>query len=198
MPPLFLCLNIFIGDVLMADFYNPSNANYLAPVGFKFVLGRAPNVQFFCQAAAIPEMSIGVRTIQTPIKDYEVPGDKMQFGDLRLTFLVNETLDNYYEIYKWMRGLTGPRNSSQTEAYLKSVDEAGRTTDFSKQMSDARLMILDSNYNVVSAVNFQNIFPISLSTLSFDSNQTDIQYFTAQVEFKYTILDLIDENGTVV
>lgn len=182
----------------MSEFYNPTNNNYLSPIGFKFVLGRAPNVQFFCQAASVPEMSIGVRTIPTPVKDYDVPGDKLTYGDLTLTFLVNETLDNYYEIYKWMKGLTGPKNPKQVSQYLDSVDEAGRITDFAKQMSDARLMILDSNYKVVSAVNFQNIFPISLSTLTFDANQTDVQYFTAQVDFKYTILDLIDEEGNII
>ena len=78
--------------------FNPSNKNFLSPVGFKFVIGRTPNVDYFCQSASIPEVNIGVREVPTPVKDYSVPGDKMTFGDLNLRFLVNEDLDNYLSL----------------------------------------------------------------------------------------------------
>ena len=66
-----------------------------------------------CQSASIPEVSIGTRDIQTPVKDYTIPGDKMTYGDLQLKFLVNEDLDNYYEIYKWLKGLSNPKHQNQ-------------------------------------------------------------------------------------
>ena len=87
---------------------NPGNKNFLAPVGFKFVIGRTPNVDYFCQSASIPEVSIGVRDIPTPVKDYSIPGDKMTFGDLTIRFLVDEDMVNYMEIYKWLKGLSNP------------------------------------------------------------------------------------------
>ena len=90
--------------------FTPNNKNFLSPVGFKFVIGRTPNVDYFCQSASIPPVEIGSKEIQTPVKDYEIPGDKMTFGDLNLSFLVNEDLDNYYEIYKWLKGLTTPKH----------------------------------------------------------------------------------------
>ena len=79
--------------------------------------------------------------------------------------------------------------------YLDTVNEKGRPEDFDKQMSDARLLILNSNYNAISTVNFFNIFPTSLSTLEFDASATDINYFTAQVNFKYTIYEITDKNN---
>ena len=145
--------------------FSPKNKNFLSPVGFKFIIGRTPNVDYFCQAAAIPEVSIGAREISTPVKDYTVPGDKMTFGDLNLRFLVNEDLDNYFEIYKWLKGLTNPKNTGDFQAYINSVDEKGRDSDFTKTMSDARLLVLNSNYNSIATVNFFNIFPTSLTTL---------------------------------
>ena len=178
--------------------FSPKNKNFLSPVGFKFIIGRTPNVDYFCQAAAIPEVSIGAREISTPVKDYTVPGDKMTFGDLNLSFLVNEDLDNYYEIYKWLKGLTNPKHQREFYEYLDTVNEKGRPKDFDKQMSDARLLILNSNYNAISIVNFYNIFPTSLSTLEFDASATDINYFTAQVNFKYTIYEITDKNGQKV
>ena len=105
-------------------------------------------MDYFCQAASIPEISVGVREIQTPVKDYVIPGDKMTFGDLNLRFLVNEDLDNYYEIYRWLKGLSNPKDPKEFFDYLDNVDEAGRS-DQEKQMSDARLLILNSNYNTI-------------------------------------------------
>ena len=65
-------------------------------------------------------------------------------------------------------------------------------------MSDARLLILNSNYNTISAVNFFNIFPSSLTTLEFDASATDINYFTAEVNFKYTLYEITDKDGNKV
>ena len=111
---------------------------------------------------------------------------------------MNEDLDNYYEIYKWLKGLTNPKHQEEFYQYLDTVNERGRPDDFDKQMSDARLLILNSNYNAISTVNFFNIFPTSLSTLEFDASATDINYFTAQVNFKYTIYEITDKNNNKV
>jgi len=174
--------------------FSPSNKNFLSPVGFKFVIGRTPNVDYFCQAASIPEVSIGVREIPTPVKDYSVPGDKMTFGDLSLRFLVNEDMDNYFEIYKWLKGLTNPKSQADFQKYINTVDEKGRSSQFMKTMSDARLLVLNSNYNSIATINFYNIFPTSLTTLEFDASATDINYFTAEVNFRYTIYEITDKD----
>ena len=39
---------------------------------------------------------------------------------------------------------------------------------------------------------FNDLFPYSLSTVTFDATDTDIEYFTADVSFKYTIYNLTD------
>ena len=181
----------------MAQFA-PKNKNFLSPVGFKFVMSRTPNVDYFCQSASIPEVSIGVREIPTPVKDYSVPGDKMTFGDLNLRFLVNEDMDNYFEIYKWLKGLTNPKVQSDFQKYISTVDEKGRSSQFMKTMSDARLLVLNSNYNSIATINFYNIFPTSLTTLEFDASATDINYFTAEVNFRYTIYEITDKNISIV
>ena len=52
--------------------------------------------------------------------------------------------------------------------------------------SDGTLQILSSNNVPKFQVNFKDLFPYSLSTLTFDATDTDIEYFTAEVSFKYT------------
>ena len=53
--------------------------------------------------------------------------------------------------------------------------------------SDAFLMILSNKNNPILNVNFQNVFPVSLSGLDYTQGATDVDYMTAEVTFKYQI-----------
>ena len=172
------------------------NRNFLAPVGFKFTLRRSPAVAFFCNEANIPDMTLGVAEQPSYLKNIPVPGDKIQFGDLSLRFLVDEDLKNYMEIQNWIRGLGYPESLQE----FQDLDDAGQLTDaFGKFKqsrddiySDGTLQILSSNLVPQFQVVFNDLFPYSLSTVTFDATDTDIEYFTADVSFKYTIYGLTD------
>jgi len=45
---------------MSADWYKklPQNRNFLTPTGFKFTLERFGGVDFFCQSASIPDVSM--------------------------------------------------------------------------------------------------------------------------------------------
>ena len=170
------------------------NRNFLSPVGFKFALKRAPAVAFFCNQANIPSLDLGIAVQPSYLKDIDVPGDKIQFGDLNLRFLVDEDLVNYMELQNWIRGLGFPDS-------LKEFDELEKTSILGMQKfgqegdniySDGTLQILSSNLVPKFQVVFNDMFPYSLSTVSFDATDTDIEYFTAEVSFKYTIYNLTD------
>lgn len=61
--------------------------------------------------------------------------------------------------------------------------------------SDGSLLVLNSMQNTIFKVQFRSMFPYNLTTLDFDATDTDIDYFTAEVSFKYTIYELQDKNG---
>tara|TARA_Y100000287_G_scaffold37574_1_gene28498 strand:+ start:70 stop:345 length:276 start_codon:yes stop_codon:yes gene_type:complete len=84
------------------------NRNYLSPTGFKLSLYRSPSVAFFCNQANIPNLSLGIAEQPTYLRNIPIPGDKIDFGDLTIRFLVDEDLKNYMEIHKWIRGLGFP------------------------------------------------------------------------------------------
>ena len=168
------------------------NRNFLSPTGFKFGLKRSPGVAFFCNQANIPSLDLGVAEQPSYLKDIPLPGDKMQFGDLNLRFLVDEELVNFMEIQNWMRGLGFPEslaefNDLKNEAILGPM---GKSTD--DVYSDGTLQILSSNLIPKFQVVFNDLFPYSLSTVTFDATDTDIEYFTADVSFKYTIYEITD------
>ena len=169
------------------------NRNFLSPVGFKFSLKRAPGVAFFCNQANIPSMDLGIAEQPTYLRNIPTPGDKIQFGDLTLRFLVDEDLVNYMELQRWIRGLGYPENMDE---FRKLEGEAVLPGNFGQAgdniYSDGTLQILSSNLVAKFNVNFKDLFPVSLSTITFDATDTDIEYFTAEATFKYTIYNLTD------
>ena len=169
------------------------NRNFLSPVGFKFSLKRAPAVAFFCNQANIPSIDLGIAEQPTWLKNIDVPGDKIQFGDLSLRFLVDEDLVNYMELQRWIRGLGYPEDMDE---FRKLEGEAVLPANFGQAgdniYSDGTLQILSSNLVPQFQVVFSDLFPYSLSTVTFDATDTDIEYFTADVSFKYTIYNLTD------
>lgn len=175
----------------------PENRNFLSPTGFKFTLKRTPKVSFFCNSANIPDLTLGVANQPSYLKDIDVPGDKIVFGDLNLRFLVDENLENYMEIQNWIRGLGYPESLQQ----IYEFQETGRinpSLDSQKQLglySDGTLQILTSSSIPNFQIIFKDVFPYSLGTLTFDATNTDIQYFTADVSFKYTIYNIVDLGG---
>ena len=174
------------------------NRNFLSPTGFKFGLKRSPGVAFFCNQANIPSLDLGVAEQPSYLKDIPLPGDKIQFGDLNLRFLVDEDLVNFMEIQNWIRGLGFPEslaefNDLKNEAILGPM---GKSTE--DVYSDGTLQILSSNLIPKFQVVFNDLFPYSLSTVTFDATDTDIEYFTADVSFKYTIYKITDlSNNTL-
>ena len=164
------------------------NRNFLSPVGFKFTIAKTPKVNFFCNSARIPEINLGVANQPTYLKDLDIPGDKLTYGDLTLRFLVDENLENYMAIHNWMTGLGFPE-TTQDFKDLTTNDDGQR--DFEEQFSDGNLQILNSNFRPVANVKFFNLFPISLTSLDFDATEPDIQYFTAEASFKYTVYNIL-------
>ena len=168
------------------------NRNFLSPLGFKFALKRSPGVAFFCNEANIPSLELGIAVQPTYLKDIDRPGDKITFGDLNLRFLVDEDLVNYMEIQNWIRGLGFPESLDQFQE-LKDENILGPMGKSNDDIySDGTLQILSSNLIPKFQVIFRDLFPVSLSTVTFDATDTDIEYFTADVGFKYTIYTLTD------
>ena len=169
------------------------NRNFLSPVGFKFSLKRSPGVAYFCNEANIPDMSLAIAEQPTYLRDIPLPGDKIEFGDLSLRFMVDEDLTNYMEIQNWIRGLGYPQSIKEYQdlekkAYIKQTFGQRRQDIY----SDGTLQILSNNLVPKFQVLFDDLFPYTLSTVTFDATDTDIEYFTAEVSFKYTIYNLTD------
>ena len=178
----------------MADpFVNQiQNRNFLAPVGFKFTLAKYPKVSFFSNSARIPELSLGTAVQPSYLKDIDIPGEKLTYGDLTIRFLVDENMKNYMAMHNWLKGIGFPETPQQFKDQTTNKDGL---RDEKEVFSDGSLHILNSNFKDVAIVRFNDLFPVGLTSLEFDATETDINYFTAEATMRYTVYNIFDTDG---
>ena len=183
----------------------PSKMDYASPVQFRFKIAKLPQVEFFIQTVNLPGISLGSATVPTPLYDYPVPGDKITYQSLDISFLVDENLNNYKELHDWMLGLGFP-NKHQQFADLQATG-ADRFPGSTKGAlvpgvdtpvplaegpiySDATLTILNSKNIAKTEIRFQNVYPISLGSLSYDIKASDVDYLQVQASFNYMYYEI--------
>ena len=180
------------------SFYNslPKTNDYLRPNAFRFSIKDLPGVSFTCQSANIPDLQLGFATQPTPFTDVPLVGDKINFGEFTVRFLISEDMSNYLEMYRWLIALGFPENYNQFSTFTKDRPSrfpfVTKTTGKEEVLaySDATLTILDSTNNPKVNIIFKNLFPISLQALDFDIASASVEYFTAIASFKYTIFEV--------
>ena len=165
-----------------------TNRNFLSGVAFKFNLTKFPKVDFFSNSARIPELNLELAQQSSYLKNISVPGERLTFGDFTLRFLVDENMENYQSIYDWLTGLGFPETTKEFAEIIKDKDGQ---RDPKEAFCDGTLRILNSNYRSVAKVKFNDLFPVSLTSLEFDATNTDVQFFTAEATFKYTLYKLV-------
>jgi len=184
----------------------PAKLDYASPVQFRFKCSKLPTVEFFCQTANIPGISIGTASMPTGLKDIPIPGEKISYSDLAISFLVDENLNNYKEIHDWIIGLGFPQNHTQfadlqatgSDRYPGSttgaiVPETNIAVPLSEggTYSDATLTVLNSKNIAVTEIRFHNIFPTSLGALSYDVQASDVNYLSTSVDFSYMYYEIV-------
>jgi hypothetical protein len=162
-----------------------ANRNFLSPVGFKFNLTKAPKVDFFSQSVSIPNINLGVSIQTSYLKDIPVPGDKIDYADFDIEFFIDENLENYLSIERWMRSLGFPESIGESIQLNPNEEDLLRSA-----RSDGTMLVYNSSFNPVARIKFKDMFPASLTPVPFSANATDINYIMATASFKYTIFNV--------
>jgi hypothetical protein len=162
----------------------PTNQNFLQNVKWQFSIKRLPGISFFVQSVNIPSITGVRRDVPTPFVKYPVPYDHLDYGELNVSFKINEDMSNYLEVYNWMVGLGFPDNFGQHRA-LVNVPPAQ-----DKEYSDATLLVLTNAKNAGLKVEYQRCFPVFLSDIEFDTggsgNEIDCTVTFAYEKFTVT------------
>ena len=91
----------------------PTVLDYNSPTQFKFGINQLPKVEFFTTAANIPDISLGELVIPTPYKNIPIVGNTLTYGNLDISFIVDEYLENYITIHNWLVGIGFPKDRQQ-------------------------------------------------------------------------------------
>jgi len=189
----------------------PIIMDYASPIQFRFKCTKLPLVEFFCQTANVPSISLGEATVNTPLYDYPIPGDKVTYGSLDISFLVDENLNNYKELHDWILGLGFPKDNlqyanlaaSSADTFPGSTASAAATGTSLKQpvseggiYSDATLTILNSKNVAKTEIRFQNLYPTTLGGLNYDIQASDVDYLTVSASFNYINYDIVQISTT--
>ena len=182
----------------------PTKLDYASPTQFKFGIHQLPLVEYFVTAVDLPDVSLGTTVQNTPFKDIPIPGEKLTYAPLTVTFLVDEYLENYVSLHNWMTGIGFPTKREQFKTFrdvtsntqtdtipTPPIDKVGNATPERTIYSDAYLMILSNKNNPILNVNFENVFPTSLSGLDYTQGATDVEYMTVQADFTYQIYEIV-------
>lgn len=168
----------------------PSNINPLQSNGFQFSITKLPELTFFAQEVNIPGLSLPSPEMGNPFANAPVPGDKLEFDNLNVQFLIDENMDNYLAIHSWMIALGFPQQYEQYRTRFAPGATAG-FTELARNYSDATLQILNSSNNPIRTIAFRDLFPIGLQTVTMQSTSTDTQYVIGNATFAYTYYEFV-------
>ena len=146
----------------------PSKQDYADPTKFKFSIVKLPKVEYFCTQVNLPGISISDNYSQpTPFRDIPLPGEKLRYEPLSVTFLVDENLENYREIHGWMYGIGYPKSRTQFASLVEAGKDRFPTTGRDSLTTDAGKVkygalplgpiFSDATLNVLTSKNNANI-----------------------------------------
>jgi hypothetical protein len=163
----------------------------LSPTGFQLAIEKIPGTVFTAQELSLPGINFGVATQGTPMHQIPVPGDELTYSPFTMSFLVNENMSNYKQIFNWLYALGHPETLDNYAIFheQESLRLLGKyqPQNHSTLYSDGTLEILSNNNTENNnKIYFVDMFPISLSGLPFSTTVTDMQYLTCTATFMYS------------
>ena len=173
----------------------PANKNWLKPNSFRFTVLNLPAVEYFCQKANIPRIGFGAAKQTTPFVDISHIGEKIEFSELNIEFLIDEDMANYMEVLNWMYGIGFPKSHQQYTRYIQRQEHnpfaASATPRAEAAYSDAIMYIMNNNNMPILEVRYYDIFPTNLESVDFDLRVPTAHSMTAMATFDYKFMDIV-------
>ena len=168
----------------------PDSFDYSQSSQFQVTLGNFPLAQYFCTGVNLPGVSIAGTPIPTRLADIAMVGDKMEFEDFTMTFIVDEELKNYQEIFDWMVNIAFPSDHAQFKAQER-VDGVAPREDELALYSDIMITVLSNKNNPIVRATMKDAWPNALSGLDYSVAETDTVYLTASASFSYSYFEFV-------
>lgn len=155
----------------------------MTPNNFVGSIERLPDTTFHLQRTNIPSISANPIKRPTNLNPLMETYDSLAYHELTWSFLVDEKMNNYMEIFEWMHHIAFPQDHIQ----YKDNDPKFNLK------SNLSILILNSNKNPCVNVTFFDAFPSAISDLHFDASlgETKILYVDATFNYNYYTIERI-------
>lgn len=170
------------------------NKSILNANNFRLLIDKVPTVEYFCQSVTIPSMTFAETVMPSRVGvDAYFPGDKIEFGTMNVTFLVDEDMQNYKEMYDWMDAILPIKDGSDyatiTDSQRISTGELSSINNALAEYSQITLVV-NTNKNIPNRFfKFYDCFPTSLGEITFQAG-ADGQPITCDISFRFTYFDI--------
>jgi hypothetical protein len=172
---------------------NPINTNLKQSTKFKLNFDRLPGLTYFCQSVNLPGVSASEVPRSTPFVDVYVPGEKLVYDTFNVTFTVDEDMRAWTEVHDWLRGFTFPTKFEEYVNLIRQGNQSYTRSNFgvkdAAQYSSAILTLYTNKNNPNLRIKFVGMFPISLSTVIFNTQDTAENIITADATFRFSYYD---------
>ena len=159
-----------------------ANKNYLQPTGFRVIIDREnyPNLEFFAQSVDHPDVSMTAPNVTySRIGNISLPGDALDFSQLNVTFILDEDITSYLELYNWLESMVN-------EDFVEQSARSSRNTSKVPTQADISVAILSSHNNQTKRIIYKGCNPTSLSGLQLTSIASSVEYLTFNASFVFT------------
>jgi len=156
--------------------------NQLENKEIQLLINRCPHLNFYCTSASIPGITTNAVRQLSPFADVKVTGDKPNFQPLIVNFLVDEMMENWWEIYEWIRDYSAPESFDDYKD-----DSVTQNNLYPSKKSPALLLVSNNKHNVSHEFTFIDLFPVDITDVIFDNQISDTQVLLATATFEYTV-----------
>lgn len=156
------------GNISMPD-GSPVNYDGLKSTDFRLSFPKMPYLMMFLQEVRTPDVSVREVIQATRYADINNAGEKMVYGDVTFTVMVDKNLKVYKQVFEWMRRMTVGGSS---------IGEY-----------DNPILLI----NNTETIRFVEAWPLEMSGLNFKVDVNDVQYLTVDITFNVDYIEFVDE-----
>lgn len=159
-----------------------TNVNYLQPTGFKLVMDRKhyANLQFFASSVSHPSVTMVSPQVAYSRANLMLAGDKLNFGEVTFSVILDEDMRSYQEMYDWMQLLVNTPNKNATD----------RSDTTPSTFADISLIALTSHNNSSKTIRYIDAVPTMLGNIEFETTSAE-NHLIFPVTFAFTYFELV-------
>lgn len=172
--------------------------NLQSELHFDFRIEKLSTLPLFVQSVSVPGIFTDSPQTGTTFSPIKHVGDSLFFQDLVVTLKLDEGMESWFEMFKWMSGLTRAESYKQ---FIDIIENQAKTLDGSKKLFKSKqiesgkgykntksvgsLTVSDANHIKYIELVFANLHPIAMSGLSFRTDDSGVGFVSYDVTFTY-------------